>query len=123
MRWHHATLSLALAASASPALAEVSDKIPSFAALWGWSAGFTLAALLLALWRPVAGLVVLPLAALWAWGGHDMVSDAHLGPAILQEQSEAYVHAVYWSGIAGLIGPLLAVLAVALWRVRGRATA
>jgi len=123
MRLHRAALGLALAASASPALAEVGDKIPSLAALWGWAAGFTLAALLLALWRPAAGLVVLPLAVLWVWGGHDMVSDAHLGPAILQEQGEAYVRAVYWSGIAGLIGPLLAVLAVALWRGRGRATA
>lgn len=123
MRWHRAALGLVMAISGSPALAEVSDKIPTLAGLWGWATGFTLAALLLALWRPAAGLLVLPLAVLWAWGGHDMVSDAHVGPAILAEQGEAYVRAVYWSGLAGVVGPLLAVLAAVLWRARVRVAA
>ncbi|HEY6965364.1 MAG TPA: hypothetical protein VI407_09110 [Erythrobacter sp.] len=123
MRWHRAALGLVLATSGSPALAELSDKIPTLTGLWCWAAGFTLAALLLALWRPAAGLLALPLAVLWAWGGHDMVSDAHLGPAILAEQGSDYVSAVYASAAAGVIGPLLAVLAIALWRARVRGAA
>lgn len=118
MRWHRAGLGLLLAISGSSALAEVSDKIPTLTGLWGWAAGFTLAALLLALWRPAAGLLMLPLAVLWAWGGHDMVSDADLGPAILAEQGEAYVRAVYWSAAVGVVGPLLVVALAALLRRR-----
>lgn len=107
-----------LAVAASPALAEVSDKIPAPGGLWGWAAGFTLAALLLALWRPAAGLVVVPLAALHAWGGYAMVSDIHLGPAILHEQGEGYVRMVHQSSALGVIGPLVMVLLVATYRQR-----
>ncbi|MBU7579235.1 MAG: hypothetical protein KAF27_02015 [Porphyrobacter sp.] len=118
MRLGRILLAAVLALSASPALAEVSDKIPSLADLWMWAGGFILAALMLALWRALVGLVVVPFAALRAWGGHAMVSDAHLGPAILQEQGEAYVRAVYASGAASVTGAALAVAFVMLWRLR-----
>ena len=114
MRRRYGLLGVLLALSASPALAEVSDKIPSLANLWLWAAGFTLAALLLAWRRPVAGLAVVPFAAFWAWSGHEMLSDPWVGPAILREQGRAYVQAVYWSAAAGVTGPLL-VAALALW--------
>lgn len=118
MRLHRAVIALALALPASPALAEVSDKIPGPGWLWGSAIAFTLAALLLSLWRPAAGLAVVPLAALMAWGGYDMVTDPDLGPAIVQGQGEAYVRAVHASGALGVIGPLLAVALVLLWHRR-----
>jgi hypothetical protein len=105
---------------AAPAWAEVSDKIPSLEGMWGWAIGFNLAAALLSLWRLALGLGVLPLAVFYAWGGHELVSDAHVGPAILREQGVGYVAQVYASGAAGVIGPLLIVAVIAA--VRHRAT-
>lgn len=85
MRTRHVVAGMMVALAASPAWAEVSDKIPTPEDLWGWAIGFNLAALVLSLWRPAAGLTVIPLAVFYAWAGHEMVSDAHVGVAILQE--------------------------------------
>lgn len=98
---------LLLTLAASPALAEVSDKIPSTQVLWGWAIGFNLAAVLLSLWRPALGLAVVPVAAFQAWAGHEMISDPDIGPAILQEQGAGYFTQAYASGAVGVIGPLL----------------
>ena len=114
----HLVALLLAACAASPAWGEVSDKIASPTGLWGWVAGFAFAALLLALWRPALGLAVIPLAAFYAWAGHEMVSDAHIGPAILKEQGEDYVQTVYLSGAAGVIAPLVVVAILAAVRAK-----
>jgi len=106
----------------SPAWAEVSDKISTTQGLWGWAIGFNLTALLLSLWRPALGLSVVPLAVLYAWAGHEMVSDAHIGRAILKEQGMGYVDQVYASGAVGVIGPAVIVAAMAAIRQRAAST-
>jgi hypothetical protein len=116
MSARHLAAAFAAACVASPAWAEVSDKIATPTGLWGWAAGFAFAALLLSLWRPALGLAVIPLAAFYAWAGHEMVSDAHIGPAILREQGEGYVQTVYLSGAAGVIAPLVVVAILAAIR-------
>jgi hypothetical protein len=118
MRTRHVVSGLLMALAASPAWAEVSDKIPSLEGMWVWAVGFNLAAALLSLWRPAIGLAVAPVAAFYAWAGHEMVSDPHVGRAILKEQGEGYVEQVYASGVVGVIGPLLIVGLIAALRQR-----
>ena len=118
MSARHVFAGLLAALTASPAWAEVSDKIATPTGLWGWAAGFGLVALLLSLWRSAFGLAVIPLAVVYAWAGHEMVSDAHVGPAILREQGEGYVQTVYLSGVAGVIAPMVVVAIVAAVRAR-----
>lgn len=118
MSARHLAAAFAGACLASPAWAEVSDKIPTPEGLWGWAIGFNLAALALSLFRPVLGLAVIPIAALFAWGGHDMLSDVHLGAAILEEQGTAYFRTVYATGAVGVIGPAAIVAIVAAIRRR-----
>lgn len=118
MRARHGVLGLFLLFAASAASAEVSDKIPTIQGFWGWAAGFNIAALLFSVWRTPLGLAVVPLAALYAWAGHEMVSDRHLGPAILQEQGVQYVQHVYASGALGALGPMLIVGLIAVYRDR-----
>lgn len=122
MSSRHVITGMSMVLAASPAWAEVSDKIPTFAGLWYWTICFNLAALLLALFRPALGLAVIPLAAFWAWGGHDMVSDAHVGAAILHEQGVGYVRTVYVSGAIGVIGPAVIVAMIAAIRHRAAST-
>ena len=118
MSVRHLAAGLLAACAAAPAWAEVSDKIATPTGMWGWATGFALAALLLALWRPALGLAVIPLATIYAWAGHEMVSDAHIGSAILSEQGEGYVRTVYLSGAAGVIAPLVVVAIIAAVRAR-----
>lgn len=118
MRTGQVVAGLLVALVASPAWAEVSDKIQSLEAMWAWAVGFNLAAFLLSLWRSPIGIVVVPVAAFYAWAGHEMVSDPHVGPAILQERGAGYVEQVYASGAVGVIGPLLIAALIAAYRQR-----
>ena len=118
MNSRHMSLALFALISASPALAEVSDKIPSLTNLWAWAFAWNAIALLLGWKRPLMGLLVVPFAAFLAWGGHDMVTGAAIGPAILREQGQGYVDTVYLTGAIGVIGPVLLVLALAAWRAK-----
>jgi hypothetical protein len=95
---------------ASPASAEVADKVPSAGALWAWALGFSAIAFLLEMVRPRFGFVMVPVAALSAWAGHIELSDPHVGPAILNEIGSSYVSMSYFSFAVGLLGPLIAVL-------------
>ncbi len=113
-----AVLAVLLFTFATPALAEVSDKIPSVGAMWGWAIGLIALALLLGWKRPAMGLLVVPIAAINAWGGYEMVTGDFIGRAILREQGHSYVDTVYLTGAIGVIGPLLAVLALAFGKAR-----
>lgn len=105
---------------ATPAMAEVSDKIPSVEGLWGWALGLSLVALVLGLVKPAAALAVWPFALLLAYGQYEMISDPHIGAAILREQGQAYLDAVNTSSMALIVGPLLACLIAELWGRRRR---
>jgi len=94
---------------ASPAFAEVADKEPSLGSMWAWALALNVIAFVLEWVRPRLGLIVLPLAAFIAWGGHSELSDPHVGPAILRELGRDYVSSSYASLVVGLVGPLVVV--------------
>ena len=65
----------------TPILAEVADKEPTITVIWCVAALLCIGGFLLGRWRRFAGVIVLPLAALWAW---TLVSELHgpyVGPA------------------------------------------
>lgn len=101
---------------ASPACAEVADKIASLGALWTWTLGLNIAAFLLAFVRPLLGLIVVPFAAFLAWGAYEEMSDPYVGPAILSELGQDYILGAYASAGVGVVGPLVIVLA--WWTLR-----
>ncbi len=107
---HRLIVTLAALLIASPAFAEVADKEPSVGALWAWALAFNVVAFLLELLRPRLGFLVLPIAALFAWVGHEELSDPYVGPAILSELGPKYVNVSYASFAIGLLGPLIVVL-------------
>jgi hypothetical protein len=111
---HRLIIGFAALLIASPALAEVADKEPSVGALWAWALGFNVIALLLEAVRPRLGLLVVPIAALFAWAGHMELSDSHVGPDISRELGPSYVNMSYASYAVGLLGPIIAVL---LWNI------
>ena len=100
---------LAALAMAAPAYAEVADKVPSTGALWVAAIAFNLVALGLERVRPYLGLVVVPLAAFYAVGGHIELASLDVGPAIVQELGPSYVTTSYVAFALGLFGPLLLV--------------
>ena len=51
----------------TPFLAEVADKEPTITAIWTVATFLCVGGFVLCRWRRVAGLILLPLAALWAW--------------------------------------------------------
>lgn len=82
MLFRRLTFGCAALLVASPAVAEVADKVPSLGWRWGWALGLCATTLLLELWRKRRGLLVVPVGALLARGGHEELSDPYVGPAI-----------------------------------------
>ena len=81
----------------SPALAEVSDKIPTIPSLWLQGlligiVGFVLSRM----WLRV-GLALLPVSLILAWGAVAIITDPYVGPAAIAEQGAAYAIAVWGS--------------------------
>jgi hypothetical protein len=91
----------------TPILAEVADKEPTLAAIWCIAAFLCFVCLLLCRWRTIAGLIVLPLAGVWAWALLSEIHDPYAGPAILEELGRAYIAQAY-------IAVLLPFLVVAI---------
>jgi len=81
-------------------LAEVADKEPTITAIWTVAAFLCIGGFVLCRWRRVAGLIALPLAALWAWAMFSEIHDPYVGPAILRELGRGYVTQAY---VAALI--------------------
>ena len=95
--------------TASPAYAEVADKEPSIAWLWGEAIIINLLAIVLERVRPKLGLVVLPIAAFLAWGGYMELTDPYVGPAIRQELGQGYITTSYLTYAVALLGPVIIV--------------
>jgi hypothetical protein len=95
-------------------LAEVSDKEPTFTEIWFIAAFFGITSFLLCRWRRFAGVIVLPLAACWAWAMLLEIHDPYVGPAILDELGRGYVVQAY---IASFLPFML--VTIGFWR-RGR---
>ena len=110
-----ATISLI---TASAAFAEVADKEPTVGWLWGGALAINLIALVLERSRPKLGLIVLPIAALLAWGGYDELTDPYVGPAIRSEPGHGYITTSYLTYALALLGPVIIVLLHARLRRR-----
>ena len=97
--------------AATPAWAEVADKVPSTSSYMLWAIGFNLGAWLFARITPWLGLVALPFALLWSWiVVTETLHAPDIGPAILAEFGQSYATSV-WTAIAlSLAGPVLIVL-------------
>lgn len=100
-----------LALAPAAARAEVGDKAPTLPWLWGAVAVFVAMAVLLEAARPRLGLVVVPVAILWAAAGHVEMSSPDLGPAIRSEMGEGHVLGSYAAFAAGMLGPLMVGIA------------
>ena len=84
-----------LALSPSAVWAEVMDKEPTLAGFW--SVAILLGLLGFFAWRQHVGLGVLAMAvaAFFVWSFYWELTDAHVGPAILQEAGAGYVVQAY----------------------------
>lgn len=89
-----------------PAIAEVSDKMPSQAGLYltGFFAGSLLS--LLIRWSKWANLVAWPLVVVFSYYAYDTLFDPFIGPAIIHEQGKSYIFASYASPILVLCGAI-----------------
>ena len=105
-------LSFGLAAlmAATPACAEIGDKVPSPPLLWGSALAMAAVAFALTRIRPWLGLMVLPLGLLQAVAGHMELTSADVGPAIVRELGSSYVVTSYFAYALGLMGPVITVL-------------
>lgn len=95
----------------APALAEISDKVPTLTALWIWVVALTVLAFFAGLWRWWAAAVVICLSLLIAWAGASELLSPDLGPAIARELGDDYVSAAWIAAIAQAGAPALAGLA------------
>ena len=112
---------LLLVLAPMPALAEVSDKVASIPQLWLTGALAGVVALLASRYRITLGTILLPISMLLVFAGLEPIHDPYVGPAVISEQGQIYVVAVYGSAIM-----LLALHFVGLWlgwRRRQRAAA
>ena len=90
--------------------AEVSDKAASLSQIWWTDIAIGIVALVLARYRFVLGLVMLPICLLIAYVDHDTLADPYIGEALIAEQGQAYVWAVYGGAFF-----MHALLAIGLW--------
>jgi len=97
----------------TPILAEVADKEPTIIAIWCIAVFLCVGGFLLCRWRRAAGVIVLPLAAVWAWGLFSEIRDPYVGPAILNELGRGYVAQAYLAALIPFV-----VVAIGFWRRR-----
>ena len=92
----------------SPALAEVSDKVPDAVQNWLVFASPCVIAFMVATIRPWFALLILPVSSLLTFALLDEFHDPNLGPAIREELGEAYLWQAYIAAAIGMIGPPIA---------------
>ena len=117
------SISLLLVLLPLPALAEVSDKVASVPQLWLTGVLAGVVAFLAGRYRVALGAILLPVSMFLIFAGLEPIRDPFVGPAIISEQGQTYVVAVYGSAII-----LLALHLAGLWlgwrrRYRHRAAA
>jgi hypothetical protein len=111
-----------LVALYAPAIvAEVSDKIPSFARLWIQGAGAAIVGLLAARYTRWWWLVPIAFAALLLFGTWDMFADKHLAEAIRHEQGANYELVAWISAAFPIAATLVGYLVRRRHVQRGRA--
>jgi hypothetical protein len=97
-----------LAFFSSPAVAEVSDKVPTMTGLWIFPGIVVSIAFVAGVIRPYFALFFLPIGSLYAWFIlSDLLHDPSVGPAILQELGDTYFISGYVSILVGVVGPLI----------------
>ena len=79
------------------ALAEVSDKVASVPSLWITAFAAGALALLAGRYKLLLGVALLPISLFLVAASLEPVLDPYVGPAVVQEQGEAYLASVYAS--------------------------
>ena len=109
---------------ASPAQAEVSDKmlmVDHRVDPWIWPAILCAFALALELKWPRFGLATLPFSAFLAFGIYSQFNDPYVGPAILHELGDAYVRNSWIAIGFALLFPIALTIGLSNRRERLRA--
>ena len=97
---------------ASPAWAEVADKVPSTVNYLGWALCFNALAFAWCRSRWWLGVVVAVLALAWSAASASELHAPDLGPAIVAELGQGHVVAAWCAFVGSVVGPLvMAVLA------------
>jgi hypothetical protein len=107
----------AMTVMASPAFAEVSDKLPGIGHHWLVCAPLALLAFFAARWRLWAGLIVAVVVSIVLWADVDLVSDASMRTALLAENGGMYFVSLGLSDAMVILS-----LGAGFWLNRGRAS-
>ena len=102
-----AFMALVFASLSTEAHAEVSDKIPSMAALWGGLALLLVVSFILGSWRAPAALAIYPFSLIFSALILDIIwSD--IGTAVEQENGWPYIGSAYATTTLAILGPAIA---------------
>lgn len=85
-------------------LAEVSDKMATQLELWitGLISSIVLAVMLR--WSKWLNIIAIPVTALFFYFSYDTLTQPYIGPAIIKEQGNPYIFALYGSAVLVLMG-------------------
>jgi hypothetical protein len=116
--WARVVLSFCLLlTAATPAWAEVADKVPSLGHVFRWAAIGTAVGYAVCRFRPSLGLLTFPVAAYFHFALLSEIHDSGVGQAILREMGIPYIHAVYMSLACIIVGHVTGAMAHFLaWR-------
>jgi hypothetical protein len=116
--WARAVLALGLLlTAATPAWAEVADKVPSLGHVFRWAIIGTAVGYAVCRFRPSLGLLTFPVAAYFHFALLSEIHRSGVGQAILRELGIPYLQAVYASLACIVVGHVTGALAHFLaWR-------
>ena len=99
------------------AYAEVSDKLPSMAKLWTQAillGGLSFGASYIRWWLP---LIFIPFSFIYGWGSAAIVTDPHVGPAVLAEQGNIYGVSAFGAAFIIFLGQGLGIWrGIRIWK-------
>jgi 4-hydroxybenzoate polyprenyltransferase len=107
-----------MAAYASPAFAEVSDKMSTVDGMWGTAIGINLLAWVCGRKFPLIALLPLPISTLLVYGTWEELNDPYFARAVREELGQRYIDHSYMSAGVSFIGPILICIFLLFYRRR-----
>ncbi len=89
--------------------AEVSDKIPTIASLWTQAIILAILSFVTSYIRWWTPLVFIPFSFIFSWSSAAIVTDPHVGPAIIAEQGNIYGVSAIGAALIIIIGQGLGI--------------